>query len=749
MENQEKYLKRRQPVEPCEENSDINAEPQRLKRQRLAHPCTDKHSADNTHPDNNIQLDNKSHKKDLRKSPESYKDKGQHGAMEKCVSLPEIIPAMISRKLSDIDRRFEEGMKSQRNRSLHIATELNGVDHKSNQRLECLERKFKKMENMIENSNTQFNSFTKLYNSDVARLEKTIEEHKRVIEDLRVQAEAPLHSYKVDLGKLERELQGEQELAVGLAKRFADLENKQKNEATDLGTRLGETESKLKGQHECIQTLASRIAKMEHRRDEQVKATEGLATRLGNLVRGENDDTSSSTVQSKDSTKTGNSGTVLANIIRGNNTMRVKLENKLQQYQRSVETLQESITISQKATINGLSDFTDRLAKQEKKISVCKATGDRISNLEECTRGFRMWLEEINSESAEQQLQQDKLYSELQQKVLEIQNSSIRTVALEGRIQEHDQCVINFNDKQSQLQQQFSEAFDKIIMLPKPITDRMVHLENGTAEFRKKLEDMVTESQRSKEHAEITKENMSKSLENSQVIINQVAELGKEVKRFQKKQEDMDSLIGDHRKEHIEIFEKERQINWSNLNATTIRLSEIAKDVRELQEKVENIIAAEEHQFNERKELAEPTKKDYLDIRHQISKISTLVDEFPRQLSDIASQLEKTDAQAGLYNIIVDGYSAQLSDIASQMTQFTVPTERTDSGSSDFLIDNLLQSKNNMMKRLATVEENVKQPDTTMLKRLENLEANDEKQVAKIVELDRKFGSLDNPLHRM
>ncbi|KAJ8071757.1 hypothetical protein OCU04_002073 [Sclerotinia nivalis] len=297
---------------------------------------------------------------------------------------------------------------------------------------------------------------------------------------------------------------------------------------------------------------------------------------------------------------------------------------------------------------------------------------------------------------------------------------------------------------------------------------RMTGLENVAAGLHKKLEELTSQidNRHLSQHTLLIEgveqkmysiepiikrvENLEKYLEESQTFKEQFVNLGVFTKGLDQKLVDSNNRQSSLHQQLQENLERRMTVSTSLQERVATLENQITKHPKRLGPITD--LASWRKLWDEG--LEEPVRENtakFWSTFDQVTQWQKEVQGFGNKPGDVATAGKNLQIQQGKehtelieekmsiaqreFDKMVTELKTQLSNMASQAAKFESLGEQN--GSRDYQIDDLVQSNRLMMMRVAALEKNEKHSDEMMMMRLAALEEKNEKQVCKIVELER------------
>lgn len=643
--------------------------------------------------------------------PRRSENGGESSSITETVS--EHIAADISERFTDINHQFDQKIKKQRDQTLLVNADLIGLRNFYGKRLDTLERISENQKHRLELSNGQ-------------------------LMELKAQKDTSFHEHNISLENLERAIGEQKEFINNLTKLLSDAECKledQKKFINNLTDLFPGVTSKLKEQKELVDSLSS---KMESGLKGQKETTMNLSEMIENSLKGQNRRIDHLVKQLKN----------LEDSRKSEDMLQLHTKNELQTSQAQIAHLEQKISEIQHDTNKNVSEIVekqksshislDRIVKVEKSIEEitkilenpfpAKTSEAIVDRLVSHTAENHNRLKEMVKEVDERHLhQRASLIEGLETKISCIsQAATHRFVNLKCSLQEFQIKLAGMAslavDPQLQHCKQYSKLLEKqavefrpyinrIIQLEenisdsKSLKDKLDSLETCTQGFQKWLYEMACESAEYRLQQDNSRtEFLERQALESQTFMGRIMDLEKNTTNMACLVEE-NKVSGESIREHMSKFQ-----------STSDQVTQLKKEVQSYENKLGSVaLALDNRRLQQLKEHTELIKEKMSHIR--------------------------TDS-----NNMITKCAADLSDMAVQAAKSEITRENS---SRDHQIDDLVRSIRPIMLRLADLESTERQSDDMMMIRLAALEEKSERQVSRILELERRNESLQRELKKL
>ncbi|TGO34058.1 hypothetical protein BHYA_0214g00090 [Botrytis hyacinthi] len=657
------------------------------------------------------------------------KNKESSSTSKTSAPVLELTVADMSERLTDIDHQFDHKMKKQRDQTLLVNADLIGLRNFYGKRLDTLEQISETQKHELKLCNENFR-------------------------DSKAQTDAFFHKYKVRLTNMESALGKQKDSVDNLSKLLLDADRRlgdQKKVTKYMADLFPDVESKLNEQKEIFNRLAS---KMES--DLKERATTTNLDRLTSEYNGQQRNISHLT---KDLEK-------FRDRKESEDLLRLHTENELQTQQKQIANLEQKIS--------GIRyDATKEVSEIIKKQNFPRIDVDRIEKMENC-------IEELNKKS------EDSFPAKTSEAIID------RVVGYTAEIHNRlEDMVREVDNRHSSQRDSFMEALEtKISCTSQASIDRVADLEGSLKEFQTKLASMASlavepQLQRCKQYAEL----LEKQAVGFRLYKDRIVRLEDNVSDFKTFKDKLDSLETCTKGFQKWLDEIACESAEYRLQQENLRTEFLKRQALESQTFMGRIVNLEKNTTDiarlveENKLSGEPMRKcmlNSLSISDQIAQLRKEVQSYDSKLGAVSVALdnrrlqqlkehtelieERMSRTQTDFDNMATRFAAELSDIAIQ----AVKSEMIGKISSrDHQIDDLVksirpimlrlaglestekQSEKMVMMRLGALEKNEQQSDDMMMLRLAALEGKNERQVSRILELERGNESLQREVMKL
>ncbi|TGO47034.1 hypothetical protein BOTNAR_0549g00060 [Botryotinia narcissicola] len=631
-----------------------------------------------------------------------------------------------------LDHQFDYKIKKQRDQTLFFNADLIGLRNFYGKRLDTLEQTSETQKHELKLCNENF-------------------------KDSKAQTDASFHKDKISLANMESAL------------------GKQKDLIDNLSKLLSNAECKLRGQKKVKNTLANSFPDMECELNEQKEIVSLLASKTESDLKGQKETTTNlaelmdNRLIGQQKRKVDHLMHQLKNLNDGGGSidlLRLQTEDELQNHQKQIANLEQKIS--------GIRyDATKEVSEIINKQNFPRIDVDRIEKMENS-------IEELNKKS------EDSFPAKTSEAIVDrvvgytAENHNI----LEEMLREVDK-------RHSSQRESFIETLEtKISCTSQAAIDRVADLERSLKEFQTKLAGMSSlavepQLQRCKQYAEL----FEKQAVGFRPDMGRIVRLEDNISDFRTFKDKLDRLETctqgcQKRLDEMACNSAEYRLQQDNLRTEFLKRQALGS-----QAFVERIVNLEKNTtdktrlMEENKVSGEPMRKCMLNFRYtsdQIAQLRKEVQSYDNKLGAVSVALDNrrlqqlkehtelieermSHIQTDFDNVITR-FAAEAQNIATQAARFEVTGENS---SRDRQIDDLAQSIRPIMLRLAglestekqsdrmvmmrlgALEKNEKQSDDMMMLRLAALEEKNERQVSRILELERGNQSLQREVIKL
>ncbi|KAF7951125.1 uncharacterized protein EAE97_002676 [Botrytis byssoidea] len=639
--------------------------------------------------------------------------------------------ADISERLTDIDHQFDYKIKKQRDQTLLFNADLIGLRNFYGKRLDTLEQTSETQKHELKLCNANF-------------------------KDSKAQTDASFHKDKISLANMESAL------------------GKQKDLIDNLSKLLSNAECTLRDQKKVMNTLANSFPDMECELNEQKEIVSLLASKTESDLKGQKE-TTTNFAELMDNRLTGQKRKVdhlmqqLKNLNDGGGSidlLRLQTEDELQNHQKQIANLEQKISRIRY-------DATKEVSEIIKKQNFPRIYVDRVEKMENS-------IEELNKKS------EGSFPAKTSEAIID------RVVGYTAENHNTLEEMVRGVDKRHSYQREsFIEALEtKISCTSQAAIDRVADLEGSSKEFQTKLTGMAglavePQLQRCKQYAEL----LEKQAVEFRPYMDRIVRLEDNISEFRTFKNKLDSLETCTQGFQKWLDEMACESGEYRLQQDSLRTEFLKRQALESQAFVERIVNLEKRTtdktrlMEENKVSAEPMRKCMLNFRYtsdQIAQLRKEVQSYDSKLGAVSAALDNRRLQQLKehtelieervshiqtdFDNMVTRFAAEAQNIATQAARFEVTGENS---SRDRQIDDLAQSIRPIMLRLAglestekqsdkmvmmrlgALEKNEKQSDDMMMLRLAALEEKNERQVSRILELERGNQSLQREVMKL
>ncbi|TGO07711.1 hypothetical protein BTUL_0252g00130 [Botrytis tulipae] len=537
--------------------------------------------------------------------------------------------------------------------------------------------------------------------------------------DSKAQTDASFHKDKISLANMESALGKQKDLIDNLNKLLPDadrrLEDQEKvtKSLTDL---FPDVENKLNEQKKIVNRLASNM--------ESALEERAATTNLNRLMSKYNGQQRNISHLTKD----------LSDRKESEDLLRLHTENELQTHQKQIANLEQKISgIRYDATeevseiikkqnfpridvnrIEKMEDSIEELNKKSKDSFPAKTSETIIDRVVDYTAENHNRLEEMVREVDKRHSSQRESFIE----ALETKITCMAGLAVEPQLQRCKQYA-ELLEKQAV---EFRLYMDRIVRLEDNVSDfrtfkdKLDSLETCTQGFQKWLDEMACESaeyrlQQDNLRTEFLKRHALESQTFNERIVN-----------LEKNTTDMTRLV-----EENKVSGEPMRKFMLKFRSTSDQIAQLRKEVQSYNSKLGAVSRALDNrrlqQLKEHKELIE-------------EKMSHIQTDFDNMITRFAAAPQNIAIQAARFEVTGENSSRdrQIDDLAQSIRPIMIRLAGLESAEK--------QSDKMVMMRLAALEKNEKQSDDMMMLRLAALEEKNERQVSRILELERGNQSL-------
>ncbi|TGO48216.1 hypothetical protein BCON_0247g00100 [Botryotinia convoluta] len=536
----------------------------------------------------------------------------------------------------------------------------------------------------------------------------------------KAQTDASFQKDKISLAIMESELEEQKEFIDDLTKLLSNAECKledQKKVMNNLADLFPGVESKLNEQKEVVNSLAS---KLESDLKGQKETTTNLAELMNNRLTGQKRKIDHLMKQLKN----------LGDSRESEDLLRLHTENELQNHHMQIANLEQKISRIRY-------DATKEVSEIIKKQNLSHVAVDRIEKVENSIEGLNRRLEDpfptntfeaivdrVVGYTAENHNRLEEMVREVDKRHSSQRASLIE--ALETKMSCTSQAAIdrvaNLEGSLKELQAKLT-GMASIAVEPQSFQDKLDSLETCTQGFQKWLDEIACESAEQRlQQDNLRTEFLKRQALESQIFMERIVKLEKDTTH-------MTHLVEEN-KMSGELIRK----YMLKFRYTSDQVAQLKKEVQSYENKLRAVaVALDNRRLQQLKEHTELIEEK---MSHTQTDFDNMVTRSVVELSNIAIQAAKSE-------MIGKNSSRdhQIDDLIQSIRPIILRLAGLESTEK--------QSDEMVIMRLAALEKNEKRSDDMIMIRLAALEEKNERDVSRIVELERGNESLQRELMKL